>query len=631
MTHDQTGCDARFDAVCGVRRLGAALDRSQVRSPQKSCSHLDGMRSDCGGKAVNQSAFDPKRCQAARRPATALHIAIISLLILFCSGLEAQAHPAHAKPVNYPFVVGFERFHSSLDDEDYLAEGGFILLNELNCVACHAPPKHLAKQLEGVEATQLSGVASRIDPISLELMIRNPRFLKRDTMMPSLFAGPDRDLAEVEALTHYLASFNEPIPDYPTGDIEAGRNFYHRVGCVACHAPEIGYRPEGIPENAEIELSGLPSVAMNLADLYSLDALTHFLLKPHEHRPSGRMPDFKLSEKEAVNLAAYLRAGPDLVLPENLTNALAENSAIETDEVLMAKGMALFQSKQCHVCHAIPSEAGNAPFGNGLAKPQAIPLDEINPDVIGGCFSERPPGGSIPFYGLDEVQKRAISAALRRLDSRKEFDLEHEVDWRMKRLNCYACHERGGVGGPEMAREVYFGFTSKEALALGRWGNLPPALDGVGAKLTPDWMERVLLGINGGGAVRPYMMARMPLYGHEEVKPFQQQFRKLDKLPRSARASGKKGTSQEGEAVFQSAEMNCRSCHGAGGIGTSDSPGINLALSPGRLERDWFEQFLLHPQAVQRDTPMPDVFDDTPEGRRAIQSLWEYLKEVASK
>ena len=53
--------------------------------------------------------------------------------LLFLLPLElAEAHPAHAKPVNYPFVVGFERFHSGMDDDDYLAEGGFILLNELN-------------------------------------------------------------------------------------------------------------------------------------------------------------------------------------------------------------------------------------------------------------------------------------------------------------------------------------------------------------------------------------------------------------------------------------------------------------------------------------------------------------------
>ncbi|MDP4849983.1 MAG: hypothetical protein NWQ95_06510, partial [Verrucomicrobiales bacterium] len=61
------------------------------------------------------------------------------LVLLSAAGERAVAHPAHAKPVNYPFVVGFERFHSSNDDDEYLAAGGLILLNEMNCVACHAP------------------------------------------------------------------------------------------------------------------------------------------------------------------------------------------------------------------------------------------------------------------------------------------------------------------------------------------------------------------------------------------------------------------------------------------------------------------------------------------------------------
>ena len=237
-----------------------------------------------------------------------LRRAMMGLLFLLTVEL-AEAHPAHAKPVNYPFVVGFERFHSGMDDDDYLAEGGFILLNELNCVACHAPPTPLADQLEGTTATHLGGVGTRLDPINLEMMIRNPRFLKRDSIMPSLFAGPDRDLEEVKAIKQYLASLTEAIPTYPVGDIEVGRSLYHRIGCVACHAPELGYRPIGLPENAAIELTGLPSVPMNLADIYDLNSLTHFLLHPNEHRPSGRMPDFKLNEKEDARIPTHPGGG----------------------------------------------------------------------------------------------------------------------------------------------------------------------------------------------------------------------------------------------------------------------------------------------------------------------------------
>ena len=94
-----------------------------------------------------------------------------SLLAFFAVfwNCELEAHPAHAKPVNYPYVVGFERFHSSLDDDEYLARGGLILLNELDCVACHAPPEPLAPYLNGVVATDLEGVASRLSPVNIEI------------------------------------------------------------------------------------------------------------------------------------------------------------------------------------------------------------------------------------------------------------------------------------------------------------------------------------------------------------------------------------------------------------------------------------------------------------------------------
>ena len=49
-------------------------------------------------------------------------------------------------------------------------------------------------------------------------------------------------------------------------------------------------------------MAGLPSVPMNLADKYDQAALMRFLLDPVAHRPSGRMPNFKLSEAEAADL-----------------------------------------------------------------------------------------------------------------------------------------------------------------------------------------------------------------------------------------------------------------------------------------------------------------------------------------
>jgi mono/diheme cytochrome c family protein len=544
------------------------------------------------------------------------------MLLAWLGARQASSHPAHAKPVNYPFVVGFERFHGSLDDEDYLAEGGFLLLNELNCVACHAPPAALAAQFPGIAATSLAGVASRLAPVEIELFVRNPRFAKRDTTMPSLFAGPDRDLDEVAALRAWLATLVEEIPDHPVGEVEAGRVLYHRIGCVACHAPEAGYRPPGIPENAEIELAGLPSVPMNLADFYDYGALVEFLLDPNRHRPSGRMPDFGLSPGQARDLAAYLKAGPDLVLPENLTEALAVPDA-EADPVLIARGRGLFLAKSCHACHALPDGADGADGASGSdrvrAGPSARPLADLAPGSADGCLSERPEGGAMPFYGLDAVQRRAIAAALRRLPDRAPLPPAQDLEWRMKQLNCYACHERDGIGGPETSREAYFGFALPEAVAMGRWGHLPPALDGIEKKLTEDWLRRVLGGEGRPPKVRPGLATDMPRFRHETVAPI------LEVLLSAAdkEANGKEAvapSSDEARAARLFAEESCSRCHSPDGARAKDWPGIDLGLAPRRLRRPYFDEALASPGEHFPAVPKPAVGD-----KADAEALWRWL------
>lgn len=531
---------------------------------------------------------------------------------------RAAAHPAHAEPVNYPYVVGFERFHSSLDDDEYLARGGMILLNELNCVACHEPPARLKEQLQGVEATNLAGVASRLEDIDLEIMIRNPRFVKKDTVMPSLFAGPDRDLEEVKALKHYLNSFAREVPDYPTGDLDRGRALYHRVGCAACHAPEVGYRPPGVPENAEIEMAGLPSVPMNLADLYDLDALTHFLLTPNEHRPSGRMPSFDLSVEEAADLAAYLKAGPDFALPENLTVALTESGPFAFDPDLAKLGERIFVSRSCSACHRVPEQGEHRDLYS------SFPLADLNVTESEGCLSERPKAGGVPFYGLDEVQKRAITAALVRLPDREAISGAEEIDWRMKSLNCYACHGRDGVGGPETAREVYFGFEIEEAVALGRWGHLPPGLDQVGARLDHDWLGGLLLGGGGGEKVRTYQSTRMPLYSSARVEPLLEALKRADAEEVEGALHGESG----GGRWPASLGADCLHCHGVGAEVSTGLPGINLKTSAERLRYPYFESMILDPQATLPGVPMVPVLRNDPAAIEKVEAFWQYLHDL---
>lgn len=576
-------------------------------------------------------------------------------LAMFLAAPEAAAHPAHAEPVNYPFVIGFERFYSGDDNPEYLAEGGLVLLNELNCVACHAPPEALKERLTGRPGTNLEGVGSRLGPLDLELFIRNPRFVKTDTTMPSLFAGPDRDLDEVQALKHFLASLKEgpeiaapgsagvsPAPqsepsaaagERPAlpveGDIAAGQRLYHRIGCVACHAPEVGYTPEDLPEGTQIEMTGLPSVPMNLADKYERGALAKFLLDPLAHRPSGRMPNFKLTEAEAADLAAYLKSGPAPEIPEELKAEFAAAADFTFDPARAAWGKELFAKKNCVACHQ-PATTGMVATPR-VSKPLAE-LDVSDTENRRGCLSELPPGGGVPAYFLDEVQKKAIELALRGLGGVEPLDRAGRIDWTFSSLNCYACHERTGKGGAETAREPYFAVNDVAALSIGRWGNLPPSLDKVGRKLTDEWFDRVLFGHGGDGEVRPYMEARMPIFDEAALRPLLADLKAADvrEEPIEIDVSGlpKHQRSPYGRDLLGINGLGCVNCHGVKGRRAIGAPVIDLTETVRRLQPEYFKEVLLNPQATQTGTMMPPMFTGRPKADQEVEQIWTYLKEI---
>ena len=59
---------------------------------------------------------------------------------------------------------------------------------------------------------------------------------------------------------------------------------------------------------------------------------------------------------------------------------------------------------------------------------------------------------------------------------------------------------RDKVGGVEEARNTFFETTQPE---MGDEGRVPPPLDGVGAKLQPEYLKQIL---DKGAQDRPYML-----------------------------------------------------------------------------------------------------------------------------
>jgi mono/diheme cytochrome c family protein len=398
-----------------------------------------------------------------------------ALLVLF-SPAFVRAHPAHAEEVNYPLVTGFNRFHAAGDAPEHLAKGGELLLNELNCVACHAPPEALRQRFAGVPGPRLAGVASRFgDESVLQLLLRNPRMLKRSTPMPSLFAGPDRDEEELAALYAYLVSLREP-PGEPLllGNIDRGRELYHRVGCIACHAPDAEYAPPNAPKDAALETPAMPSQPVRIALFWTTDYLTRFLLDPLKHHPSGRMPGHGLNELEAADLAAYLQASP---MRQEPVPASLQATA---DPELAGRGRALFAAKGCVNCH----DTGDGP----MPLRQARPLLELRAEHR-GCLQDEPSPGAVPYYYLSPLQRSALVLGLQGLALTPATVSRSE--W-LTRMDCYGCHSWEGKGGPELARELYFGAVSP--YAVDREEHLPPALDGVFGRRTDAELRALFFG-----------------------------------------------------------------------------------------------------------------------------------------
>jgi mono/diheme cytochrome c family protein len=540
-----------------------------------------------------------------------------------CLSGSLGAHPLDSPlQVEFPLVQGFETFYVDNDDPEYLADGGEILLGELNCVACHAPPEGWGERLGANPGPDLSGVGARLTTEDIHTMIQYPRFVKTGTRMPAIFGHDDREPGEIEALTHYLASLKpgEEEEAMPVGDEERGGKLYHEVGCVACHMPDVQYRPASWGDGVEPEMPSIPSVPIALAGAYSEDYLARFLMDPLKYRTGGRMPDMKLTAQEAADIAKYLKTGPTPSPP-------FEPSDFAADPELIARGKDLFESRRCVSCHAVAGE-----FMAG-AEGRAKPMMELDVTAASSCLSIRPQPGGIPYYRLDLIQRKAITLALERIQSGEAAEPLGPVaaaDRLMTGLGCYACHSRDEKGGLELARANYFVAGDAAAVSMGNQGRLPPPLSHVGRKLTGEWMEKVLWG--EGGEVRPYLSVRMPSYGEARVAPLVDLFAAADRRepPVEMDTSGleRHQRGHYGRDLMGVNGLGCVTCHGLNDEKALGPPSIDLTNTIERLRPGYFKELLMDPQGTTPGTLMPPLFMNRKKADEEVEQLWTYLKEL---
>ncbi len=178
---------------------------------------------------------------------------------------------------------------------------GLVLIDELNCAACHVGSDSL--RTSSKQAPRLSDVGSRVNPGYLETFIRDPHGTKPGTTMPDLLKSlGEQERKEVAtSITHFLLSlkandFSLQPPDAVAARL--GKRLFHSRGCAQCHAPRDDSGTE-IPTHASVPLGALEKK-------YGFQGLVNFLRQPHASRPSGRMPDLRLGGSDVERIAHYL-------------------------------------------------------------------------------------------------------------------------------------------------------------------------------------------------------------------------------------------------------------------------------------------------------------------------------------
>jgi mono/diheme cytochrome c family protein len=348
---------------------------------------------------------------------------------------------------------------------------------------------------------------------------------------------------------------------------------------------------------------------------YRAAGLADFLFQPHRVRPSGRMPDMKLTPTEAAAVAGYL-LGP----------AAAQPAAFRPDEKLAALGKRHFERLNCASCHKL----GDVP----AAKPVG-PL--AGADLSKGCVWNKPGPG--PRYTLDDGQMKAIRAALA---VKPEPVSDHaRIAATLTAFNCIGCHKRDKFGGVSEDTDPYFTSSEKE---LGDDGRIPPPLTLVGAKLQKVTLKKVLF---DGDGVRPYMATRMPQYGEPNLRHLPDLLAKVDavkpvefKLP-GVVAAGEAGKDRDREKVMRAAGrdlvgdkgLGCVACHTFNGK-AAGKHGIELLTTTERLRPEWFYHFMQNPSAFRPGVVMPTSW---PNGKamqteilagdthRQLEAIWYYL------
>jgi len=567
-------------------------------------------------------------------------------------------------------------------------DAGMRVVEGLGCWGCH--------RIDGLEKQGLPKVGPSLEKVAAKLettdwakrWVMNPAAFRANTKMPTFFyqenfvdvSGPKppteaqkkmnaqgkvENDTMVNAIVQYLGAKSKPATVEPVagrGDAKRGETLVAQRGCFGCHI---------IDPHATRDLVGTyRQYGPNLAgegSKVSRDWIYHWVLDPKAWNPDTKMPNLRLTNDEALDIAEYLstlKSPPEfdqIPLPKTdpetldkialyfemstktLFDAKADLAKMDLHGKEVYVGEKLIGHYGCYACHAIPGFEDAKPIGTELTEEGSKAVHRLDfgfihlphtrqdwfrtklhaPRVFdrdrarGWEEKLRMPNFRLSAGELDQVvtavlgfqQLNAASNVVKALNpSESAVERGRRI---VKNHNCQGCHVIEGFGGS------FRSLVADPSLA-------PPIIQGEGAKVQSDWLFSFLRAPKTG-QIRPWLEVHMPTFdfSDKELNDLTSYFASLDRAAYPFLIASDSATPTQwaaGKKVFEL--LKCAQCHPRS-IEDMNRPGVdraslapNLQMASTRLRHDWIPDWIRRPDEWMPGTRMPTNFPKGDDGKR---------------
>jgi fibro-slime domain-containing protein len=545
------------------------------------------------------------------------------------------------------------------------AKRGFDLFRKSGCVACHAPRDKKGKELPfagGESSVPMGDLTGKYTLEGLTAFLKDPMKFRPSGRMPS-FRLDDRNAATLasfltgkkarggaatggerpgedgKVVSYKMVKTNGNVPkafdkDPETGTLGglmlrskwSGDNFAVEYESWFYAERDGNYTFYTKSDDDSFLYVNDAKVVDNGGVHPAKEAKGNLKLKKGHHKlrvvyneRSGNqsMEAYVSGSKLPKQYLSHRLLSLDKKVPEPVAGAEEIVDEPPVDQALIAKGRELYKSMGCASCHEL--KENNARVKSAL---KAKPLRQLG---AGDC-------AGTPEFSLSDAQKSALVAGLKALKTGAEPTVADRVKHRFAAMNCYACHDRDGIGGPTSARAELF--LSKED-DMGPEGHLPPGLTGVGAKLKTAALKQVLTDNRLKDDKWPrydYLEVKMPYFGKRNVEHLIADLQAADGAPKESEDNG--GDVAAGKLLVGNKGLGCVTCHQYNTHKALGIQGLDLTNMTNRVSQDWFKKWLLAPQKIRETTRMPSFWPDGHAANREvlggdtdkqIAAIWAFL------